>query len=325
MHTVHTPVRSSCRPGGDRYDARMHPADTSTTAATSTVTVEPLTGSIGAIVHGVDLATELADDVIADVRTALVGYRVVFFRAQEVTPAQQVAFARRFGTLTPAHPLLGGLDDDHPEVLVLDSSDYPLGVGSRGSGTSYNDRWHTDVTFSERPPTATLLAAKQLPVRGGDTLWCDLIGAYETLSDPIRGLLDQLVAVHDASATFSRFRDDDPSGDQNKRLTSLKSVRHPVVRVHPETGERGLFVNDTFTREIEGLQPNESEALLTMLNQHAVQPERVVRWRWQPGDIAFWDNRSTAHYATADYTDRRIMHRVTIAGDRPVGVSGPID
>ncbi len=267
----------------------------------------------------------LSEAEVAAVRTALVGYRVIFFRGQEISPTHLVAFARRFGSLTPAHPLLGGLDDDHPEVLVLDSSDYPLGVGSRGNSTSYNDRWHTDVTFSERPPTATVLVAKQLPARGGDTLWCDLIGAYETLSDPIRGLLDQLVAIHDASATFSRFREDDPSGDQNKRLASLKSVRHPVVRVHPETGERGLFVNDTFTREIEGLQPNESQALLTMLNQHAVQPERVVRWRWQPGDVAFWDNRSTAHYATADYTDRRVMHRVTIAGDRPEGVHGPID
>lgn len=287
--------------------------------------IEPLTGSIGAIVHGIDLSASLSDDEVAAVRTALVGYRVIFFRGQEVTPTEQVAFARRFGELTPAHPLVGGLDDAHPEVLVLDSADYPLGVGSRGSGTSYNDRWHTDVTFSERPPTATVLAAKVLPPRGGDTLWCDLVGAYETLSDPVRRLLDELVAVHDASATFSRFRDDDPTGQQNQRLAQLRSVRHPVVRVHPETGERGLFVNDTFTREIEGLLPAESDALLRLLNTHMVQPERVVRWRWQPGDVAFWDNRSTAHYATADYTDRRVMHRVTIAGDRPVGVHGNID
>jgi alpha-ketoglutarate-dependent sulfate ester dioxygenase len=288
--------------------------------------VESLTGSIGAIVHGVDLTGTLVDDDIAAIRSALVGHRVIFFRDQHITPRQLIDFAGRFGPLTPAHPLVGGLDDEHPEVLVLDSADYPLGVGSRNSGTSYNDRWHTDVTFSERPPTGTVLAAKTIPARGGDTLWADLIGAYESLSDPIRHLLDGLVAVHDASSTFSRFRDDDPDGTQRERLANLRSVRHPVVRVHPETGERGLFVNDTFTSEIEGLLPTESDALLQMLYRHSVQPEHVVRWRWREGDVAFWDNRSTAHYATADYGDsRRVMHRVTIAGDRPIGVNGAID
>lgn len=283
--------------------------------------IEPLTGSIGAIVHGVDLAASHSDSDIAAVRSALLAYRVIFFRDQKLTPTQQVTFARRFGTLTPAHPLVGGLDDDHPEVLQLDSADYPLGVGRRGQSTSYNDRWHTDVTFSATPPAATLLAAKILPPRGGDTLWCDLVGAYASLSDPIRGLIDQLTAMHDASATFTRFR---AELDRDQKLTQLEPVRHPVVRVHPETGERGLFVNDTFTREIERLLPAESDALLRLLNQHAVQPEHVVRWRWREGDVAFWDNRSTAHYATADYTERRVMHRVTIAGDRPVGIDGPL-
>ena len=282
--------------------------------------VEPLTGSIGAVLHGADLTRDLTDEHVEAVRTALLAFRVVFFRDQEVSPTQQVAVARRFGPLTPAHPLLGGLDDEHPEVLVLDSSNYPLGVGSRGRGTSYNDRWHTDVTFSECPPMGTILAAKMLPERGGDTLWADLIGAYETLSAPIRELLDGLVAVHDASATFARFRNDDPTGEQNQRLAALQPVRHPVVRVHPETGERGLFVNDTFTASIEGLLPTESDALLQMLYRHSTEPERVVRWRWREGDIAFWDNRSTAHYATSDYTDRRVMHRVTIAGERPTGI-----
>lgn len=284
--------------------------------------IEALTGSIGAVVHGVELAGELGDEVIARVRRAWLEYRVVFFRGQVITPTQQVAFARRFGVLTPAHPLVGGLDEAHPEVLVLDSADYPLGVGSRGRGTSYNDRWHTDVTFSERPPTGTILAAKQIPARGGDTLWVDLVGAYATLSAPIRALLDGLVAVHDASATFSRFRDDDPSGAQKQRLAKLEPVRHPVVRVHPETGERGLFVNPTFTAYIEGLLPSESDALLDLLYRHMTQPERTVRWRWQAGDVAFWDNRATAHYATADYDERRVMHRVTVAGDRPVGSDG---
>jgi taurine dioxygenase len=279
-----------------------------------------LTGTLGATIHGVDLAADLDDGEVGAIRSTLLDFRVVFFRDQDITPSQQVAFARRFGELTPAHPLLGGLDDDHPEILVLDSSDYPLGVGSRTEGTSYNNRWHTDVTFSARPPTATILAAREIPTRGGDTLWADLIDAHTTLSAPIQTLIAEMVAVHDASGTFDRFRDDDPTGDQQARLNTLAPVRHPVVRVHPETGELGLFVNETFTQRIVGLSPTESDAILQLLYAHTVEPERVVRWRWRSGDIAFWDNRATAHYAAADYGDqRRIMHRVTIAGEAPVG------
>jgi taurine dioxygenase len=284
------------------------------------VDVVPLTGSIGAEVRGLDVAAGLTDDEVVAVRSALLTYRVLFLPDQHVTPTQQVAFARRFGTLTAAHPLVGGLDEAHPEVLVLDSSDYPLGVGTKGNGTSYNDRWHTDVTFSERPPLASILSAKQVPARGGDTLWADLVGAYATLSAPVQRLLDELVAVHDAHSTFGRFRADDPDGANRARLAALEPVRHPVVRVHPETGERGLFVNPTFTVAIEGLSANESAALLDLLYRHMTEPERIVRWRWQAGDLVMWDNRCTAHYAAADYTDRRVMHRVTVAGDRPYGV-----
>jgi len=284
------------------------------------VEVVPLTGTIGAELRGLDVAAGLTDGEVAAVRAALVAYRVVFLPGQHVTPTEQVAFGRRFGALTPAHPLVGGLDDGHPEVLVLDSSDYPLGFGRKGEGTSYNDRWHTDVTFSERPPLASILSAKQVPRRGGDTLWADLIGAYATLSPPVQRLLDDLVAVHDASATFDRFRSDDPDGANRTRLAALEPVRHPVVRVHPETGERGLFVNPTFTVAIEGLSQHESTALLEMLYHHMTLPEHVVRWRWSSCDLVMWDNRSTAHYAAADYTERRVMHRVTVAGDPPYGV-----
>lgn len=291
----------------------------------TTLEVEPLTGTLGAVIHGADLTRALPGDDVDAVRSSLLTHRVIFFRDQQITPTQLVTFARHFGTLTPAHPLVGGLDDDHPEVLQLDSADYPLGVGSRGKGTSYNNRWHTDVTFSATPPTAAVLAAKIVPARGGDTLWADLVDAYETLSAPIQRLLDDLVAVHDASATFNRFRAEDPSGEQRSKLSQLEPVRHPVVRVHPETGERALFVNDTFTAAIEGLSPAESGALLALLAEHSIAPERVVRWHWREGDVAFWDNRSTMHYAAADYTERRVMHRVTIAGDRPIGVHGPID
>lgn len=287
--------------------------------------VESLTGTLGAVIHGADLSQPLHAAQVAAIRSALLGHRVVFFRDQQLTPTQQVAFARNFGTLTPAHPLVGGLDGEHPEVLQLDSADYPLGVGSRGKGTSYNNRWHTDVTFSATPPAFAILVGKVIPARGGDTLWADLIDAYRTLSLPIRSLLDDLVATHDASATFNRFRAEDPTGEQRAKLADLSPVRHPVVRVHPETGERGLFVNDTFTAGIDGLEPAESDAILQLLYSHVIAPERTVRWHWREGDVAFWDNRSTSHYAAADYTERRVMHRITIAGDRPVGVRGPVD
>lgn len=217
--------------------------------------------------------------------------------------------------------MLGGLDDNHPEVLVLDSRDYPLGVRTRANGTSYNNRWHTDVTFSQRPPMGTVLAAREIPPRGGDTLWADLIDAYETLSASIQQLITGLTAVHRAGGTFDRFRNDDPTDDQQRRLAALTPVQHPVVRIHPETGERGLFVNETFTQSIVGLAPTESDAILQMLCFHTVEPERVVQWKWRNGDVVFWDNRSTAHYAAADYGEHpRVMHRVTIAGDPPTGV-----
>ena len=292
--------------------------------------VRRLTGTLGAEISGVNLTRELASDHVTAIREALIRYRVVFFREQHLTPTQQVAFARHFGELTPAHPLLGGLDENHPEVLVLDSLDYKLGVGDvRNTGdkktTSYNNRWHTDVTFSAAPPTASILAAKVIPSFGGDTLWCDLVNAYETLAAPLRHLVDGLVAVHDASGTFSRFRDEDRSGENKQKLQNMSPVRHPVVRIHPETGERGLFVNPTFTAYIEGFSPEESRAILGMLYEHCIQPERVVRWSWRVGDLAMWDNRSTSHYAAADYTEPRLMHRITVRGDRPYGTFGEVE
>jgi alpha-ketoglutarate-dependent taurine dioxygenase len=290
-----------------------------------------LTGTLGAVIDDVDLASSLSDGDVEAIRNALVAHRVVFFRNQHITPTEQVGFARRFGDLTPAHPLVGGLDEAHPEVLVLDSLDYPLGVGDQRSigdsnsgdekRTSYNNRWHTDVTFSQTPPMASVLAAKVIPTYGGDTLWCDLIDAYNTLARPLQKMADELTAVHDAGGTFSRFRDEDKSGENKQKLANLEPVRHPVVRIHPESGERGLFVNPTFTAYIEGFSPEESRAVLGLFYEHSIQAERVVRWKWQEGDVAFWDNRSTAHYAAADYTEPRLMHRITIRGEQPHGPS----
>lgn len=276
-------------------------------------TLTPLTGSIGAIVGGIDLRAPLADDTVRELRQALVRWKVLFFREQHVSPTEQVAFGRRFGDLTAAHPLQGGLDDDHPEILVLDSAAYALGIGDRSATTSYNNRWHTDVTFSERPPAASILAAKVIPDTGGDTLWADHAAAYRALAEPLRELVGGLTATHSAQRTFERLQSE--PGDGRARVDALAPVRHPVVRTHPESGERVLFVNPTFTERIDGLSRLESTKLLELLYEHTIAPERVVRWRWSAGDVAFWDNRSTSHYAAADYTGHRVMHRVTVAGD----------
>ncbi len=302
-------------PGGDRE------RDPMTTDTDVLLDVEPVTSTIGAVVRGVELNRPLDEPTVAALRRALLGWKVLFLRDQHLDPTSQVRLGRHLGVLTPAHPLQGGLDDEHPEVLVLDSSDYALGIGDRDGSTSYNNRWHTDVTFSATPPAASILAAQIIPPVGGDTLWADLVAGYESLSPGVRGLLDPLTAVHDARRTFDRFQADD---DNRARVDALVPVRHPVVRVHPETGRRGLFVNPVFTSHIEGLSRLESDRLLSLLYEHSVLPEHVVRWRWRAGDVTIWDNRSTSHYAAADYTGRRVMHRVTVAGDVPVGVTGAL-
>lgn len=277
----------------------------------------PLTGAIGAEISGVDLSHP--DTVPWDVlRPAWLRHRVLFFRGQQLSPAQLVAFARPLGTLTPAHPLLPG-HPEAPEVLVLDSGAYELGVGRREAKTSYNNQWHTDVTFAACPPAGTALLAVQLPPLGGDTIWADLIAAYEHLSEPMKRYLEGLSAWHDAARAFGRTVNTDQAA-REERLRRNPPVLHPMVRVHPETGERGLFVNPTFTERIEGVSPEESSAVLGYLHAFVPSPDWSVRWRWAVGDVALWDNRSTTHFATADYgSARRVMHRVTLAGDVPRG------
>lgn len=296
-------------------------AATATAADLEHLDLELLGTTLGAVVHGIDLADELTSGTGAAVRRALLDHKVLFFRGQHLTPTEQVAFARTLGELTPAHPLAGGLDDDHPEVLVLDSSAYALGLGRHTGTTSYNDRWHTDVTFSATPPAASVLCAEILPSRGGDTLWADLEDAYATLSPRLQAILDATTARHTAAGAFG-FLESNGTTPGRDALAALDAVAHPVVRVHPETGRRSLFVNEAFTIALDGFTESESEALLALLFSHSTADERTVRWAWQPGDVAVWDNRSTAHFAMADYDEHRRMRRVTVAGDRPYGPTG---
>ncbi|WP_181782482.1 TauD/TfdA dioxygenase family protein [Pseudonocardia pini] len=279
-----------------------------------TLNLEPLGPRFGAIVHDVDLATA-SDTQVAAIRAQLTERKVLFFRGQHaLDPSGQVRLGNRLGELTASHPVVPGIDEDHTEIYALDSAD-----------DGYADVWHTDVTFMKRPPLGSILRAVTLPPTGGDTNWADLELAYEALSPPLRALADQLDARHDGSKDFGYYlaqrRQGQGSVWEGETVTSLDQVVHPVVRVHPETGRRSLFVNPGFTVAIEGVSEVESRHLLDVFFAAITKPEHIVRHRWAEGDVAMWDNRATAHYANRDYGDaRRVMHRVTLRGDAPVGV-----
>ncbi|MBU2665390.1 TauD/TfdA family dioxygenase [Actinoplanes bogorensis] len=273
--------------------------------------LDHLSPHFGAVVHGVDLL----DADAAEIRAALVQHKVLFFRDQKLDDDAQIELGRRIGELTAAHPVVGGVDAEHPEVYALDSTD-----------NGFADVWHTDVTFMRRPPLGSILRAVTLPPTGGDTNWADAQLAYDSLSAPVRSLVDGLVAVHDGNREFGYYLAQRRGGRGNEWdgevVTKLEPIEHPVIRVHPETGRRGIFVNPGFTSHIVGVSEFESRAILDLLYAHLTKPEHIVRHRWRAGDVAMWDNRSTSHYANRDYgTERRIMHRITLRGDVPVGVS----
>jgi taurine dioxygenase len=277
---------------------------------TMTIEAQPVARALGAVITGIDLTQELTRSQIADLTQLLLDHQVLFFRDQPLIPEQQANFAARFGTLHihPIYPVLPEL----PEIMLIDT--HPGFLPD-------NDNWHTDVTFSATPPAAGILAAKRLPRTGGDTLWSSNSAAYEALSSPLRQMLDGLTATHSVAKSFPAERwGDDPAFKERYERAVAKHppVTHPVVRTHPVTRRKGLFVNEGFTTHINELKPQESQALLAFLFAHAARPEFTVRWQWQVDDVAFWDNRVTQHYAIADYLpERRTMHRATVNGDRP--------
>jgi taurine dioxygenase len=266
--------------------------------------------ALGVIVSGVDLREDLPQSVIERLSELLIKHQVLFFRGQPMTPEAQTRFAARFGSLHihPIYPVLPEL----PEILLLDN---------HGGFLPDNDNWHTDVTFTKTPPLAGILAAKHIPPVGGDTLWSSNYAVYDSLSEPMRRLLDGLTAEHSIAKSFppERWQSDPAFKDRYQRAVAKHPpVRHPVVRTHPVSKRKGLFVNEGFTTHIVELSPEESKSILTFLYSLAGRPEFTVRWRWQVDDVAFWDNRITQHYAIADYLpERRIMHRATVNGDEP--------
>lgn len=273
--------------------------------------ITPLSPALGALVGGIDLRQPLSDTNQQTIEQALLDHQVLFFRAQPIEPRQLAAFAARFGDLH-IHPLYPNIPEQ-PEVLVLDTT---------VTDVRDNAIWHTDVTFLETPALGAVLAAKQLPAYGGDTLWASSSAAFKALSKPLQQLLDGLTANHDFTRSFplERFGNTPEALERHHQVQRQHPpVTHPVVRSHPVTGRKGLFVNEGFTTRINELEPVESDALLRFLFAHSTRPEFSIRWRWQENDVAFWDNRITQHYAVDDYRPtRRVMHRATILGDRPV-------
>lgn len=271
--------------------------------------IKVLTPAIGAVVHGVDLSQRLGDDTWGAIEGAFLDHQVIFFRGQNLSSEDLKRFGRHFGALN-VHPFLPKVDDD-PEVILL-----------------HNDRkrppavnvWHADLTFMPRPPLGAVLLARKIPDVGGDTLWASMTAAYEGLSSDMQNRLSSLTAVHRGSLAEYRaaLGEHVPLDPNSEWADPNPMAEHPIVRTHPVTGRKSLFVSSSDTRSINGMEPDAGAALLENLFRHAETPEFQVRFRWRPGDVAFWDNRCTQHYATADYWPKdRTMHRVTVEGDRP--------
>jgi len=280
------------------------------------IEVLPMAGCIGAEISGVDLRAPLSAAAVREIRQALLTWKVVFFRSQELSQEEHIAFSASFGEIAPPHPTLPAAFPDHPEILLLDNE-----VFTREETEKIESRWHTDVTFSVAPPMASVLRGVVVPPYGGDTQWTNLVAAYEALSPPLQDLLCNLHAVH-VNASHVR-RGESATLAQQFQSRGLAAV-HPVVRVHPETGERAIFVNPTFTSHIVELTRQEGRHLLEMIYEHMTDARFTVRFRWEPGSIAFWDNRATAHLVPTDIPPgaRRSMQRLTLVGDVPVGVHG---
>ena len=271
--------------------------------------IEPLSGALGAEIRGVELSRDLDAETIAEIRQALLSHLVIFFRDQDVTPAQHLAFARRFGE-TVAYPLLPPLEG-YPDIVEV--------VKLETETVNFGGLWHSDMAYSECPPPGSILCARELPPHGGDTLFASMVLAYETLSDGMKAMLAPLKAVNVSTkaATAATRADRVVAAGAENRQEPL-SATHPVVRTHPETGRKLLYVNAGHTLRFEAMTEAESAPLLEYLFRHQVRPEHTCRFRWRPGSIAFWDNRATQHNPINDYHGyRRVMHRVTIAGDRP--------
>jgi taurine dioxygenase len=268
-----------------------------------TISVSRLAPAIGGEVDGVDLSRPLSVEQFAEIRAALLENLVLFFRDQDLTPEQHKEFGLKFGGLH-IHPAPLGILVGHPEVVLIKADE--------NSERIAGETWHSDVSCDAEPPMGSILYVTEVPPVGGDTLFASMYAAYESLSDSMRRFLSELTAIHDGRRNY------DGRQTAPERSGEFPRAEHPVIRTHPETGRRALFVNRMFTTRIVHLSDRESDALLEMLYRHIENPEFQCRFHWRPRSIAFWDNRCTQHLALWDYyPHRRYGHRVTITGDRP--------
>ncbi len=289
-------------------------------AAPQHIGVHPSTGHIGAEIDGVDLREPLSPAAVDEIKAALLKWKVVFFRDQPLSHDEHIAFASAFGQPTLGHPVFGFVES-HPQVYSVAKERFKTRHSGEPSIRPWTG-WHTDVTAAVNPPAASILRGVTIPPYGGDTLWTNLVEAYNGLSASLRSYVDTLRGVHYFTPPSGQEATEDYV-ERNKRRPLVSE--HPLVRVIPESGERALFVSPSFLKSVTGLHPRESEQLLELLFEHIARPEYTVRFRWQPGSIAFWDNRTTAHLAPRDIFSLdfdRQLYRITLQGEVPVGVDG---
>jgi len=278
------------------------------TPARRAIEVAPIAGALGAEITGVDLAAELADEVVAEIRRAWLDHLVVFFRDQRLQPEEFLAFARRLGDPVE-YPFVKGIEG-YPEIIAVSKLPHET--------VNFGGIWHSDTVYLERPPMATMLIAREVPPHGGDTEWSNMYAAYEALSPGLRRLLEGLQAVNSSAlADVSKTREDrirDHGYDDAQQYLAV----HPVVRTHPETGRKALYVNPAHTAAFTDMTDDESRGLLEYLFRHSTRPEFTCRFRWRVGSTALWDNRCTMHNPINDYHGyTRTMHRISLAGDVP--------
>jgi taurine dioxygenase len=271
-------------------------------------------GAGGAEIGGIDASRPLAPEVVAELRRALAEHCVIFLRDQVLTPEQQKAFARHFGPLAQT-PFIKPLDG-HPEMMRI------VREPQEAKKLNFGGRWHTDMTFSPEPVLGTCLYARESPAVGGDTIWTNQMLAFEALSPAMQRMLERLTVMHSAKRSYGpqgTYADDDLKSMRIQASESaLKEQPHPCIRTHPETGRKILYVNWVYAIRFQDMTEEESAPLLDFLNRHSQRPEFQIRFRWRQGSLALWDNRSTQHIAVNDYPGyRRVMDRVTIAGDKP--------
>ena len=281
------------------------------TQAFSRIKIEPCSGALGAEISGVNLAG-LDDGIFEEIHRAWLDYQVLFFRDQRITPAEQTAFAERFGELE-AYPFIAPLAR-HPYVIPI--------IKEKDTRMNFGGGWHSDMSYQEKPVKATCLYAIEVPEQGGDTLFANMVAAYDALSQGLRDLLDGVRAVFTAAKVHGKagfYEKADHPMDMTKNADREEArFLHPIVRTHPETGRKGLYLDLPHVERLENMRVNESQPLMEFLYQHATQPQFTTRFRWRPGSLAIWDNRCVQHHALNDYAgERREMNRITVQGDVP--------